>query len=343
MGDFGHHSQFEESLEQQVPTNDNNMINNNNRYEKDNSVKLFVGGLSWDTTEDTFADYFSQYGEIVDSVVMVDRHSGRPRGFGFVTFVDLTVADQVLEKNHVIDGRAVELKKTVPREEAVNEVLETKKIFVGGLPPSLTEDDLEEYFSSYGNIVEHQIVLNNITGRSRCFGFVTFETADAVEKVLSWGKIHQLGGKRVEIKKAEPRRHGGDYSDGSARPHDRDSSGRGKYSSRLQYDEKMDQGYYSGYGGYDYYDGYGGSNGGNSSGFYCAYGGYGYGFGFVNPMYGAGYGVGGYGIPSGSQGGPIAVFGGMNVFETGVGGSKSRGYRSGGGRSEGRFHPYRRY
>lgn len=43
----------------------------------------------------------------MDSVIMMDRHSGRPRGFGFVTFSDPAVADRVLEEDHVIDGRAV--------------------------------------------------------------------------------------------------------------------------------------------------------------------------------------------------------------------------------------------
>lgn len=58
---------------------------------------------------DTFANYFGQYGEITDSVIMLDKHSGRPRGFGFVTFSDPTVADKVLEDEHVIDGRMVTL------------------------------------------------------------------------------------------------------------------------------------------------------------------------------------------------------------------------------------------
>lgn len=54
-----------------------------------------------------FSNYFSNYGEVRDSVIMVDRHTGRPRGFGFVTFADPAVADKVLEEDHVIDGRTV--------------------------------------------------------------------------------------------------------------------------------------------------------------------------------------------------------------------------------------------
>lgn len=56
---------------------------------------------------DRFTSYFSKYGEIADSVIMTDKYSGRPRGFGFVTFADSSVADKVLEECHVIDGREV--------------------------------------------------------------------------------------------------------------------------------------------------------------------------------------------------------------------------------------------
>lgn len=60
-----------------------------------------------DLVSETFMNYFSKYGEITDSVIMTDRHSGRPRGFGFVTFADPAVADRVLEEDHLIDGREV--------------------------------------------------------------------------------------------------------------------------------------------------------------------------------------------------------------------------------------------
>ncbi|KAL0354537.1 UNVERIFIED_CONTAM: Heterogeneous nuclear ribonucleoprotein 1 [Sesamum radiatum] len=75
---------------------------------------------------------------------MLDKISGRPRGFGFVTFADPEVADKVLQEDHVIDGRAVEVKRTVPREDMQGRgVSRTKKIFVGGLPLSLNEGEIE--------------------------------------------------------------------------------------------------------------------------------------------------------------------------------------------------------
>lgn len=56
---------------------------------------------------ESFSRYFSKYGEIIDSVIMMDKISGRPRGFGFVTFADPEVANKVLEEEHMIDGRIV--------------------------------------------------------------------------------------------------------------------------------------------------------------------------------------------------------------------------------------------
>ncbi|WXC60699.1 Cinnamyl-alcohol dehydrogenase Flavonol reductase/cinnamoyl-CoA reductase [Fusarium graminearum] len=50
------------------------------------SAKVYVGNLGWNTTDDSLRNAFQDYGEILDSIVMRDRDTGRSRGFGFVTF-----------------------------------------------------------------------------------------------------------------------------------------------------------------------------------------------------------------------------------------------------------------
>ena len=72
--------------------------------------KIFVGGLSWDTTDDGFRHYFSQFGEIQDAIVMRDRHTGTSRGFGFVTFVDYSSVDKVMKERCELDGRSFDCK-----------------------------------------------------------------------------------------------------------------------------------------------------------------------------------------------------------------------------------------
>ncbi len=80
--------------------------------------KIFIGGLSFSTTDDTLRAYFKDYGTITDAVVMKDSLSRRSRGFGFITFAHPSSVDIVLSKpEHVIDNRRVEAKRAVPRAD----------------------------------------------------------------------------------------------------------------------------------------------------------------------------------------------------------------------------------
>lgn len=54
-----------------------------------------------------FNKHFGNYGEITDSVIMKDRYTGQPRGFGFITYADPSVVDKVIEDTHVINGKQV--------------------------------------------------------------------------------------------------------------------------------------------------------------------------------------------------------------------------------------------
>ena len=72
--------------------------------------KVFVGGLSWETTDAKLRGFFENYGTVHEAFVSYDRHTGRPRGFGFVVFEDPGVADKVVSLQHTIDRREVRLK-----------------------------------------------------------------------------------------------------------------------------------------------------------------------------------------------------------------------------------------
>ncbi|KAK8963694.1 Heterogeneous nuclear ribonucleoprotein 1 [Platanthera guangdongensis] len=71
--------------------------------------KLFIGGISWETTEEKLSDYFGKYGDVLQTVVMRDKITGKPRGFGFVVFADPTIVDRVLQDTHTIDGRTADV------------------------------------------------------------------------------------------------------------------------------------------------------------------------------------------------------------------------------------------
>ncbi|RDX80614.1 Heterogeneous nuclear ribonucleoprotein 1, partial [Mucuna pruriens] len=295
------------------------------------SGKLFVGGISWETSQESFFNYFSKYGEVTDSVIMTNKLSGRPRGFGFVTFADSVVADEVLAQEHTIDGRVVEVKRTVPREDMeVIGVLKTKKIFVGGIPQFFTDDELREYFSSYGDVIECQIMLDHKTGRSRGFGFVTFDNEDSVDNVFAVGKIHEIGGKQVEIKRAEPKRSGVDYSSTSRKSYGGFGNGMDGYggnSSRNRNHGKRG-GQYTDSGMNGAYSHFEGSFGGSAATAYGGYCGYGYGYGYGGPMYCfGGYGVNSYGNPGAY--GSTTSYGDGNAYGRTGSFNRTGGYDSG--------------
>jgi len=75
------------------------------------SKKLFVGGLSWGTTDEGLQGAFSRFGEIVEAKVIMDRETGRSRGFGFVTFAnDEGATSAITEMNGAeLDGRTIKV------------------------------------------------------------------------------------------------------------------------------------------------------------------------------------------------------------------------------------------
>jgi RNA recognition motif-containing protein len=83
------------------------------------SNKLFVGNLSFNTTENDLQDLFAAHGSVVEANLMMDRVSGRPRGFGFVTMSTPEEAQAAIaalnEKS--VDGRALTVNVAKPREE----------------------------------------------------------------------------------------------------------------------------------------------------------------------------------------------------------------------------------
>jgi cold-inducible RNA-binding protein len=83
------------------------------------SNKLFVGNLSFNTTENDLQDMFAAFGTVTEANLMMDRATGRPRGFGFVTMSTPEEAQKAIEglNGKSIDGRALTVNVARPREE----------------------------------------------------------------------------------------------------------------------------------------------------------------------------------------------------------------------------------
>ncbi|KAI0785527.1 hypothetical protein C8Q75DRAFT_775273 [Abortiporus biennis] len=75
------------------------------------SAKVYVGNLSWNTTDDSLRTAFTNFGQILDSIVMRDRDTGRSRGFGFVTFGSANEAQSAINglNEQELDGRRIKV------------------------------------------------------------------------------------------------------------------------------------------------------------------------------------------------------------------------------------------
>ena len=80
-------------------------------------VNIYVGNLSYQTTEDGIRDLFSQHGQVEEVRLITDRETGRPRGFGFVTMPDDTEAQAAIAaiNGQELEGRALNVNEARPR------------------------------------------------------------------------------------------------------------------------------------------------------------------------------------------------------------------------------------
>ncbi|KAF6265637.1 hypothetical protein COO60DRAFT_1292051 [Scenedesmus sp. NREL 46B-D3] len=179
--------------------------------ENKQSNKVFIGGLSWETSDAKLRSYFENFGSVLEAFVSYDRNTGRPRGFGFVVFESSEVADKVVASKHTIDRREVEAKKAVPKEDnptpsqPADASQKTRKIFVGGLAPSVDEQVLRQYFEQFGQVEDAVVMYDHDNKRPRGFGFITFAEEESVDNVFSHGAMQNIHDKQIEIKPAVPR------------------------------------------------------------------------------------------------------------------------------------------
>nr|XP_020848336.1 heterogeneous nuclear ribonucleoprotein D-like [Phascolarctos cinereus] len=163
--------------------------------------KMFIGGLSWNTSKKAVTENLSHFAEAVDHTTETDPIMERSRGFGFVFFKYVASINKVLElKEHKLDvklidpQRAKDLKGKEPPQ----------KVYVGGLSPDTSEEQIKEYFGAFGKIESIELPMNIKTKERRGFCFITSTDEEPIKKLLE-SRCHQIGSGKCEIKVAQPK------------------------------------------------------------------------------------------------------------------------------------------
>ena len=129
--------------------------------EEDAHKRMFIGKLNPNTEDNALRNYFGNFGDIVDYIIMRYPDTKRSKCFGFVTFREVRSLEHVLESQpHYVEGALVELKRAVPRDEMpAKEGRESKRgahagamagrLFVGHLNYDTNDTVLRAYFERY--------------------------------------------------------------------------------------------------------------------------------------------------------------------------------------------------
>jgi RNA recognition motif-containing protein len=139
--------------------------------------KLFVGGISQETTEADLRSHFSKFGIITKASIIYDKRTSRPRspdaskGFGFIESDNKKVIQRIFEvKVHYLKGRYVDINKALDKNSEVpSDIIDRgfKKLFVGGLSSETIDEDLFEYFSAFAPVFKAYVIYDPNTRESK--------------------------------------------------------------------------------------------------------------------------------------------------------------------------------
>ncbi|XP_057414890.1 UBP1-associated protein 2C [Lotus japonicus] len=150
--------------------------------------KLFIRGLGWDTTTDGLRSLFSAYGELEEAVVILDKVTGKSKGYGFVTFRHVDGALLALrEPSKRIDGRVTVTQLAAAGNSGSNTNaadVALRKIYVANVPPDLPADKLLAHFSIYGEIEEGPLGFDKLTGKSKGFALFVYKNPEGAQAAL---------------------------------------------------------------------------------------------------------------------------------------------------------------
>ncbi|KAI3924617.1 hypothetical protein MKW92_044220 [Papaver armeniacum] len=139
---------------------------------------LFVHGLDWETTSDQLNGIFSTYGDIIQCKVVVDRNTGKSKGYGFIQYKHRkSVSNALKEPLKQIGNRMVSCRLASNQQQQ-------RKIFVGNVDSEISSMRLHSFFSKYGEIEEGPLGSDMNTGRYKGFALFIYKTVGGARRAV---------------------------------------------------------------------------------------------------------------------------------------------------------------
>ncbi|KAK6153194.1 hypothetical protein DH2020_012833 [Rehmannia glutinosa] len=160
--------------------------------------KIFVHGLGWEANAETITSVYGKYGEIEDCKVVIDKNTGKSKGYGFILFKHRDGARRALKQpQKIIEGRmtSCQLASAGPVQTPAPTVAPIvsgppvseytqRKIYVSNVSAELDPKKLLEFFSKFGEIEEGPLGLDKQTGKPRGFCLFVYKSLESARKAL---------------------------------------------------------------------------------------------------------------------------------------------------------------
>jgi RNA recognition motif-containing protein len=190
--------------------------------EPEYDTSIYVGNISFDSTEDDIKNAFAAHGEVKKITLPTDKFSGKPRGFGFVQMAnaDATAAAIAALNESEMNGRTIYVSESLPKDQVQKKKVGRRqnrdvgtKIYVGNLNFETTAETIEDAFKAHGDVIECFMPVD-YDGNPRGFAFVSMEEEAAVKAIEALNQS-ELDGRVLTVNKSLPR---GQKSQRSERP-----------------------------------------------------------------------------------------------------------------------------
>uniref|UniRef100_A0A1J3CGZ8 RNA-binding protein CP29B, chloroplastic n=1 Tax=Noccaea caerulescens TaxID=107243 RepID=A0A1J3CGZ8_NOCCA len=193
-------------------------------------LKLFVGNLPFNVDSAQLAQLFEGAGNVEMVEVIYDKVTGRSRGFGFVTMSSVSEVEAAAQQfnGYELDGRPLRVNAGPPppkREDGFSRGPRSSfgssgsgyggggggsagsgnRCYVGNLSWGVDDMALENLFGEQGKVVEARVIYDRDSGRSKGFGFVTYNSAQEVQNAIRTLNGADLDGRQIRVSEAEAR------------------------------------------------------------------------------------------------------------------------------------------
>jgi len=203
-------------IAEEAPSDEPAAVETSEAADDSDELKIYVGNLSFDFTQEKIKDLFTPFGVVKDSFAPLDKWTGKPRGFGFVTMIGRENGLKAIEALHEsdVDGRTINVNEQLSKEDLQNRPRKEKssgdaategtRVYVGNLPFDCTQEELMSMFSEYGKVLQCFQPADRETGRPRGFAFIQMvdEEANAAIEGLNGS---MFGGRQLTVNVSLPK------------------------------------------------------------------------------------------------------------------------------------------